>query len=102
MFMLFLRGPLPDATHWPGRRLLAVADAVGWPALALLALSYAPPSAALFKIVIGAGLVVAAFVRARRAVVANHRYHFTTARLVAAAAWLLLIGFAMKAASLFV
>lgn len=28
MFMLFLRGALPDATYWPGRRLLAVADAL--------------------------------------------------------------------------
>lgn len=102
MFMLFLRGPLPDATYWPGRRLLAAADAVGWPVLALLALSFTPASAALFKMTIGAGLVVTAVVRVKRALVCNHRYHFTTTRLLVAAAWLLVIGFALKAASLLV
>lgn len=102
MFMLFLRGPLPDATYWPGRRLLAVVDAVGWPALALLALGFAPASAAPFKLTTGAGLLVAAAVRVKRALVSNHRYHFTTTRLLVATAWLLVIGFALKAASLLV
>jgi hypothetical protein len=45
-------------------------------------------------------LIVAALVRAKWPLVDNHRYHFTTSRLAVAAAWVLEIGFALKAASL--
>ena len=31
MWLVLTRAPLPDAPHWPGRRLLALVDAVAWP-----------------------------------------------------------------------
>lgn len=31
MFVLVRREPKPDASYWPGRRLLAAVDAVAWP-----------------------------------------------------------------------
>ena len=80
MWVIFARAPPPDAQVWPGRRVLAFVDAVAWPAAW---------AAWLLGLSIPLGLVgqcalawcgVVAVRRAARAVVENHRYHFTTRR----------------------
>jgi hypothetical protein len=100
MWMIFARAPPPDAQVWPGRRVLALIDAVAWPAAWaawLLGLSVPLGLAGHFAL---ACCGIAALKRASRAIVQNHRYHFTTWRW---GRWLvlgLLFGYALKMAVL--
>ena len=42
MWLLYARAPVPDAPHWPGRRLLALLDAGAWPGLIAALVSNSP------------------------------------------------------------
>ena len=79
MWIVIQKAPWPDATPWPGRRLLAVVDAVAWPTGWLIAVSVAPKPG-LFGQVVGALLVLLALQRISRALFRNERYRFTTWR----------------------
>ena len=79
MWVVIPRAPSPDATPWPGRRLLAFFDAVAWPAGWLVAVSIVPKPG-VFGQVVGALLVLCALRRIRIALFRNERYRFTTWR----------------------
>lgn len=97
MFVVIAREPKPDAAYWPGRRLLAAADAVLWPfALALLVLQL-PSSEGLVRPAFAIA-TLCAFFRVLSAVLANHRYRFTTWWCVRALGLLLVVGVVMKVA----
>jgi len=62
MWLLVVRGPLPEAASWPGRHVLAALDAPGWPILWVLLIRHAPqplgllgPVLTAFALVWGAG-----------------------------------------------
>lgn len=79
-WMIFARAPLPDVAVWPGRRALAFVDAVAWPvAWASLVLGATMPLGLVGQCAL-AYCGVATVQRAYRAVIQNHRYHFTTWR----------------------
>ena len=92
MWLLFARAPPPDAPYWRGRRWLAAIDALVWPALAWVALSQLAPSGGLVVALSMALSAVSAASRLFTALVANHRYHFTTWRWGRVVAWLLVLG----------
>ena len=97
--MLFLvsRGPTPDSRVWPGRRLLAAMDALLWPSVcAGLLLTSSFPTGAVG--LLGAGVaILLAIRRLWTALLANHRYVFTTLRWGRPLLAVLLIGVAMGA-----
>jgi len=98
MWVIFARAPLPDAQVWPGRRVLAFVDAVAWPAAWaawLLGLSVPLGLASQFAL---AWCGVSATRRALRAVLQNHRYHFTTWRWGRWLVVMLLFGYSLKLA----
>lgn len=100
MWLLFARLPPPDVHVWQGRRALALIDAVAWPVgVAALVLS-APFAGGLVVQFTVACCAVAALGRAYRAVVQNHRYHFTTWRWGRRLAVVLAFGYALKLAVL--
>ena len=96
MWMLFARAPLPDVPYWHGRRWLAAIDAVGWPCFAWGMLNQLPGSGGLVLAFAIALLVVSATRRLFTALVANHRYHFTTWRWGRNLAWLVAIAALLK------
>ncbi len=79
MWVLFARAPPPDAPYWPGRRWLAAVDAVVWPGVAWAALLHVDRGRLLLAFVM-AMLVMSAARRLFTALLANHRYQFTTWR----------------------
>jgi len=96
MWLLLTRAPPPDAADWPGRRLLAAIDAVGWPASIFCGLNRI---AATGGIVVPVAKVVVAAWALRgltTALLANHRYRFTTWKIGRPILWLLLMGAALK------
>ncbi|MGE4049673.1 MAG: hypothetical protein AB7F38_01305 [Piscinibacter sp.] len=98
MWVIFARAPPPDVQVWPGRRVLAFIDAVAWPAAWaawLLGLSMQFGLAGQFAL---AWCGVAAARRAFRAVLLNHRYHFTTWRWGRWLVVMLLFGYSLKLA----
>lgn len=99
MWLLVQREPWPDATCWPGRRLLASIDAVVWPLLLALVLSHVPARVGLVGPVVFALAVVFAVARLDRALRINHRYRFTTWRWGGLAAALVLMGLILKLAT---
>lgn len=96
MWVLFARAPLPDAPYWPGRRWLAAVDAVAWPAAAWSVLSHVPGEGGLVLVLVMALTVVSAARRLFRALLANHRYHFTTWRWGRVLAWMTVTGALLK------
>jgi hypothetical protein len=96
MWVLFARAPPPDAPYWPGRRWLAAVDAVAWPAAALSVLSHVPGEGGLVLALAMALAVVSAARRLVTALVANHRYHFTTWRWGRVLAWMMAVGVLLK------
>lgn len=96
MWMLFARAPPPDAPYWPGRRWLAAVDAVAWPGLASLALLHLPASGGIVAPLAIALAALSALRRLHAALMANHRYHFTTWRCGRMFAWLLAVGTLLK------
>lgn len=100
MWVIFARAPPPDAWVWPGRRALAFVDAVAWPvAWAAFILGVPVPLGLVGQCVL-AYCGVAALRRAHRAVVLNHRYHFTTWCWGRWAVLALAFGYALKLAAL--
>ena len=99
MWLLYARAPVPDAPHWPGRRLLALLDAGAWPGLIAALVSNSP----LQTGVVGSlALVLCALFAIRRCVRAlwhNERYQFTSWRCGLPLAALLAIGAALKLAA---
>ena len=96
MWMLFARARPPDAPYWPGRRCLAVIDAIAWPGAAFVALRQVGGDGGLVLAVVMAALVVSAVRRVWTALLANHRYHFTTWRWVRVLAWMAVGGVLLK------
>jgi hypothetical protein len=96
MWMLFARAPPPDAPYWPGRRWLAAVDAVAWPGVAWSVLSQVRGGGGLVLPFVTALLVVLAALRLFTALLANHRYHFTTWRWSRVLAWLVAVGVLLK------
>jgi hypothetical protein len=92
MWMLFARAPPPDAPYWPGRRWLAAIDAVVWPGVLWAALNQIPGLPALVM----ALMMASAARRLSIALLANHRYHFTTWRWGRVLAWMLAFGALLK------
>lgn len=78
MWLIFARAPLPDARVWPGRRALALVDALVWPVAWAAFVLGLPVSGGLAGQGVLALCAVAAVRRVHRAVMHNHRYHFTT------------------------
>lgn len=96
----FVRSPLPDAQVWLGRHVLALMDAIAWPvAWATLAVRL-PMAGGVVGYCALALYAVAALLRANRAVTHNHRYHFTTLRWGRRLAVVVVLGYALKAATL--
>ncbi len=96
MWVLFARAPPPDAPHWPGRRWLAAIDALAWPGMASLALSGLDGSGGLVVALAMALFGVSAVRRLSTALLANHRYHFTTWRWGRVLAWVVVVGTLLK------
>lgn len=96
MWLLFARASPPDAPYWPGRRWLAAVDAVAWPGVAWCALSQIAGAGGL---AVALGMALFAVSAARRlftALLANHRYRFTTSRWGWTLARVLAVGFVLK------
>lgn len=96
MWMLLARAPAPDAPYWPGRRLLALADAIAWPVAVVVALSVVPVATGIVLPVTVAVAAINALARSHTALAANHRYRFTSWRLIRVAIVLTIIGLALK------
>ena len=96
MWLLFARAPPPDAPYWPGRRWLAALDAVAWPGAAWFALHGLAGAGGLVVALVMALLLVAAARRLFTALLANHRYQFTTWRWGRVVAWMLAVGMLLK------
>jgi hypothetical protein len=97
-WVIFARAPPPDVVVWPGRRALALVDAVAWPvAWASFVIGATMPLGLAGQFAL-AYCGIAAVQRAYRAVIQNHRYHFTTWRW---GRWLVLVlafGYSLKLA----
>jgi hypothetical protein len=98
MWLLVAREPRPDASDWPGRRLLAAVDAVAWPLMWVLVMRQVPQSVGLVGPLVTALAVLLGLRRLHRALWVNHRYWFTTWRWAKVAAAMLLVGVVLKLA----
>jgi len=96
MWVLFARAPPPDVPYWPGRRWLAAVDAVVWPGAAWAVLSHVVDRGGLLLAFVTAMLVMSASRRLFTALLANHRYHFTTWRWGRWLAWMAALGALLK------
>lgn len=98
MWLVLAREAPSDAPYWPGRRLLAFADAIAWPAVWGVLATQLPPPAGIVGPMIVALAGLSAIRRMQRAVLQNHRYHFTTWRWSRVAIAFLLLGVILKLA----
>ena len=96
IWVWFVREPARDAAYWPGRNLLALADAIVWPLALVGALLGAPFATGIVLPVCAAFAVLNAVTRTWTALVANHRYRFTTWRCGRVLVVLLVIGLGLK------
>jgi multisubunit Na+/H+ antiporter MnhE subunit len=96
MWMLFARARPPDVSYWTGRRWLAAIDAVAWPGFVWCALSQMPGSGGLVLASVMALLAVSATRRLFTALLANHRYHFTTWRLGRVLIWMVAVAILLR------
>jgi hypothetical protein len=96
MWVLFARAPPPDAPYWPGRRWLAAVDAVVWPGAVWVALSHFAERGGLLLALIMAMLMMSAARRLHTALLANHRYRFTTWRWGRIVIWMMVLGALLK------
>jgi hypothetical protein len=99
MWLVFARAPQPDVDVWLGRRALAAADAAAWP-IAWIGVVYVAPveTGAVGTLVVAVAFLTAAR-RLHRALLANHRYHFTTWKWGWRLIGLLAMGAALKLAA---
>lgn len=97
MLVLIPRQSRPDAPYWLGRRLLAAVDALVWPIVCALLVLHLSGTAGLSRPV-AAVSALWAFFRLCCAVLANHRYWFTTWVFVRVVAVLLVVDGVVKLA----
>jgi hypothetical protein len=81
MWVVLVRAPRPDAPCWRGRRWLAALDALAWPGLGLGLLSQVTARPGLALSCAHVLVVVWGLRRMHRALLCNHRYHFTAWRV---------------------
>ena len=98
MWLLYARAPVPDAPHWPGRRLLAVVDALVWPGLIAAMVSSSSLQTGVVGSMTLALCTVCSVRRCMRALWHNERYQFTTWRCGVPLAMLIALGAALKLA----
>ncbi len=96
MFVLIRREALPDATDWPGRRLLSLVDTIAWPAGFWILVAQIPYDTGAVGQVAGGLLVWGAARGIYRALFLNQRYRFITWRVGALAAPLAAVALALK------
>jgi len=96
MWVLYARAPTPDASYWPGRRLLALIDAILWPSLVAFGVSRLPADAGLLGQLVLALCVLSALRRCARALWHNERYRFTTWRVGVPLMGMLVFGAVLK------
>jgi hypothetical protein len=99
IWMTHVRAQLPDAKVWPGRHAFALIDAIAWPAMWAAFASQLPVPGGVAGLCLLAICTVATPRRAYRAVMHNHRYHFTTWRWGRHLTALLAVGYALKLAT---
>lgn len=99
MWIFITHAPLPDVEVWPGRHALALLDALAWPVgWAALVLTSSVPTGVVGQVIVG-WCAVAALRRTWRALAENHRYHFTTWRVLRWVLPLLVFAYAIKLAA---
>jgi hypothetical protein len=99
MWVLYARAPTPNASYWPGRRLLALIDAILWPLLVAFGVSRMPLDTGLVGQVVMALCALSALRRCGRALWHNERYRFTTWRVGGALFGMLVFGAVLKLAA---
>ena len=100
MFVLITREPKPDAPLWSSRKWLAAIDAVVWPNAWVVVLRRIPFPEGVVVPMATAVAVLMGLERLHRALLANHRYWFTTWRWGRIALGMLVIGAVIKLATL--
>lgn len=98
MWIVVERAPAPDMPCWSGRRWLAAIDAVAWPVALGLLFSRVPGKGGLMLPMASAVLVLWGLSRLHKAVWLNHRYRFTTWRVLGIVAVLVIVGLVLKIA----
>ena len=96
MWLLVTRQPRPDAPYCAGRRWLAAVDAVLWPAFWVMVFGHAPSPVGLVVPMATVAAIWFAVAGLRRAIWANHHYHFSAWRWSKAAMALALTGGLLK------
>ena len=99
MWILYARAPTPNASYWPGRRLLALIDAILWPSLVAVGVSRMPTDVGLVGQVVLALCALSALRRCARALWYNERYRFTTWHVGVALFGMLVFGAVLKLAA---
>jgi hypothetical protein len=96
MWCLLRRKIRPDASYWPGRRILAALDAVAWPCgWIVVAFSLRERTGLVGSVVVVFALLVSVR-RIHRAIWNNGRYFFSTLRWGRAVVLVILIGIWVK------
>jgi hypothetical protein len=90
--ILHRRQPHADMQYWPGRRMFAALDAIGWPAAVAFGMTLIPASLGVVGTVAFAFCALGGAMRFSRAVLANHRYRFTSLCVARVALALLVVG----------
>jgi hypothetical protein len=96
MWILFTRGPKPDARDWAGRRCFAVLDALVWPAVLMALVIRSPYPTGIFGPALLAMTTIAAVRQLHIALWRNDRYWFTLRSLGMPVAVLLAVGGVLK------
>jgi len=91
-------GAAPDLPCWSGRRRLAAIDAIAWPVGLWVLLGRVPGKSGLVLPMASAVLVLWGLSRFHKAVWRNHRYRFTTWRVLGILAVLVIVGLVLKIA----
>jgi hypothetical protein len=99
MWVLYARAPTPNASYWPGRRLLALIDAILWPSLVAVGVGRMPMDPGLIGQVVLALCALSALRRCARALWYNERYRFTTWRVGVALFGMMVFGTVRKLAT---
>ena len=99
MWVLYARAPTPNASYWPGRRLLALIDAILWPSLVAFGVSRMPMDPGMVGQVVLALCALSGLRRCARALWYNERYRFTTWRVGVALFGMLVFGAVLKLAA---
>lgn len=99
VWIVVQRASAPDLPYWSGRRWLAAIDAIAWPVGLWVLLGRVPGKAGLVLPMASAVLVLWGLSRFHKAVWLNHRYRFTTWRVLGILAVLVIVGLVQKIAA---